>query len=120
MKKVLVVDDAAFMRLTIKTLLERLGDIECFEASNGIEAFAKYKELKPDLVTMDITMTDMTGIEALKLIKQFDPKAKVVMVSALGDEAMVKESIICGATSFIVKPFKDDDVILKIKKILKI
>ncbi len=120
MKKVLVVDDAAFMRLTIRILLEKIEDMECYEASNGVEAFTKYKEIKPDLVTMDITMTDMTGIEALKLIKQHDPKAKVVMVSALGDEAMVKESIICGATSFIVKPFKDEDVIAKIKKILKL
>jgi len=120
MKKVLIVDDAAFMRLTIKTIMDKIGNIECIEASNGTEALHRYKENKPDIVTMDITMTDMTGIDALKLIKEYDPKAKIVMITALGDEAMVKESIILGAISFIVKPFKDDYVINTIKKILAI
>ena len=120
MKKVLIVDDAAFMRLTIKTILDRVGDIECYEASNGTEALYKYKEIKPDAVTMDITMSDMNGIEALKLIKSYDQKARIVMVSALGDEEMVKESIILGAATFIVKPFKDEYIANTIKKVLGI
>ncbi len=120
MKKVLIVDDAAFMRLTIKTILEKVGGIECHEAGNGAEAITKFKEIKPDLVTMDITMGDMTGIEALKRIKQIDNKAKVIIVSALGDEMMVKESIMMGALSFIVKPFKDEYVYNTMRKVLSI
>ncbi|MFA9465535.1 MAG: response regulator [Velocimicrobium sp.] len=120
MKKVLIVDDAAFMRLAIKTILSKDGSIEFLEASNGIEAVQMYKEYKPEVVTMDITMPDMTGIEALKLIMEIDSKAKVVMISAMGQESLVKEAIVYGAKTFIVKPFKEDYVISTIHKLLVI
>lgn len=120
MKKVLIVDDAAFMRLAIKTILNKNGDIEFEEAANGIEAIKKYNEIMPDVVTMDITMPDMTGLEALKIIKQLDPKAKIVMVSAMGQESMVKEAIMNGASTFIVKPFKEEQVMNTINKLLTI
>ncbi|PKM49557.1 MAG: response regulator [Firmicutes bacterium HGW-Firmicutes-7] len=117
MVTVLIVDDAAFMRLSIKMMLEANGFEIVGEAANGVEAIKKYKECKPDIVTMDITMPEMTGIEALKAIRQQDPKAKVVMVSAMGQESLVKESIISGAKTFIVKPFKEDHVIQTITQI---
>lgn len=120
MKKVLIVDDAAFMRLAIKELLGKIGSIEFAEAKNGIEAVSKYMEIRPDVVTMDITMPDMTGLEALKLIRKADPQAKVIMVSAMGQEAMVKEAVLSGARSFIVKPFKEEHVVGTIKKLLEI
>jgi two-component system chemotaxis response regulator CheY len=118
MKKVLIVDDAEFMRLAIKTMLKKCGDIEYVEAANGIEAVQKFKDTKPDLVTMDITMPDMTGLEALKLIMDLDPKARVVMVSAMGQESMVKEAIMSGARTFIVKPFKEEHVVSTVNKLL--
>lgn len=118
MKKVLVVDDAAFMRLAIRTILEKNGFQVVGEAENGLIGFQKYKELKPDIVTMDITMPEMSGIESLKTIKKFDPDAKVVMVSAMGQDALVRESIMSGAKSFIVKPFKEEHVIQTLNKIL--
>ncbi len=109
--KVLIVDDAAFMRLTIKTMLENNGIEVVGEASNGIEAIQKFKQLKPDIVTMDITMPDMDGIDALKAILATDPNAKVVMISAMGQEILVREAILNGAKSFIVKPFKEDQIV---------
>ncbi|HPU63501.1 MAG TPA: response regulator [Mobilitalea sp.] len=111
MMKVLIVDDAAFMRLTIKTMLENNGIEVVGEASNGIEAIQKFKQLKPDIVTMDITMPDMDGIDALKAILATDPNAKVVMISAMGQEILVREAILNGAKSFIVKPFKEDQIV---------
>lgn len=120
MKKILVVDDAAFMREALRRLLERNGFEVIGDAENGIEGIKKYKELQPDLVTMDITMPEMTGIEALKAIMEFDPKAKIVMVSALGQEILIRESIMVGAKSFIVKPFKEDHVVKTLNKILGI
>lgn len=120
MKKLLIVDDAAFMRHSIRNML-RDYDIEIVgEAENGAIGVEMYKELRPDVVTMDITMPEMTGIEALKAIKVFDPKAKVIMVSAMGQEGMVKESIICGAKTFIVKPFKEELLYQTISKVLGI
>lgn len=120
MASVLIVDDAAFMRLAIRTMLEKNGFEVVGEAENGEEGVKKYKELRPDIVTMDITMPEMTGIEALKLIKQYDPKATIVMMSAMGQEAMVKEAVLNGAKSFVVKPFKEEHVIQTLKKILGI
>ncbi len=117
MRKVLIVDDAAFMRMVIKKLLENNGFEVIGEAENGEIGVEKYKELRPDLVTMDITMPQMTGIEALKAIREFDDKAKVVMVSAMGQEVMVKEAILYGAKSFIVKPYKEEQVIETLVKI---
>lgn len=117
MINVLIADDATFMRLTIRGMLEKNGITVAGEAENGLVAVNKYKELKPDIVTLDITMPEMTGIEALKEIMKFDPKAKVIMVSAMGQEFMVKDAILSGAKTFIVKPFKEEHVIETIKKI---
>lgn len=116
MRKVLVVDDAAFMRLAIKNILEKHDYMVVGEAENGKIAVQKYKDLRPDLVTLDITMPEMTGIEALKQIIAFDPAAKVVMVSAMGQQHMIIESVMSGAKSFIIKPFKEDQVIQTLNK----
>lgn len=118
MKKVLIVDDAAFMRAAIKTILERNGFEVVGEAENGAIGVRKYQELRPDIVTMDITMPEMTGLEALKHIRSFDPDAKVIMITAMGQEHLVKEAILSGAKSFIVKPFKEDHVVQTLKKVL--
>ena len=108
MISVLIVDDAAFMRLAIKNILNKNGFSVVADAKNGQEGVEKYIELKPDIVTMDITMPDMSGIEALKKIREYDPNAKVIMISAMGQEGMVKEAILSGAKSFIVKPYKEE------------
>lgn len=115
-KTVMIVDDAAFMRMMIKDILVKNGYDVVGEAANGAEAVDKYKELKPDLVTMDITMPEMDGIAALKEIKKMDPNAKVVMCSAMGQQAMVIDAIQSGAKDFIVKPFQNDRVIEAIRK----
>lgn len=117
MRKVLIVDDAAFMRLAIRNILEKHNYEVIGEAENGKIAVQKYKELKPDLVTLDITMPEMTGLEALKEIVSFDTSAKVVMVSAMGQQQMILESVMGGAKSFIIKPFKEDHVIQTLSKI---
>lgn len=118
MGKILIVDDAAFMRMAIRTMLEKAGHEIVGEAENGMQAIDAYKKLKPDAVTMDITMPDMDGIAALKGIMQIDPKAKVVMLSAMGQESMVKEAIMNGAKTFIVKPFKEEHMVPVINKVL--
>ena len=116
-KKILLVDDAAFMRMLIRnTYDKRLPDI--LEAADGEIAVSTYSAEKPDLVIMDITMPNKTGIEALKEIKAMDPGAKVVMCSAMGQEAMVVEAIKLGALDFIVKPFKAERILQTVKKIL--
>ncbi|HEX9059038.1 MAG TPA: response regulator [Clostridia bacterium] len=120
MPKVLIVDDAAFIRLAIRTMLERHGFEVVGEAENGEAGVRKYRELMPEIVTMDITMPLMDGIQALKAIRQIDQKAKVVMVSAMGQEYMVKEAVLSGAKTFIVKPFKEEHVIDTLKKIAAI
>ena len=117
-KNILVVDDAAFMRMMIKDILTKNGYNVGGEAVNGADAIIKYKELKPDLVTMDITMPEMDGIQALKGIKAADPNAKVIMCSAMGQQAMVIESIQAGAKDFIVKPFQPDRVLEAVKKVV--
>ena len=111
MKKVLVVDDAAFMRVSIKNMLTKNGYEVVGEAENGEIAVQKYKELQPDIVTMDITMPEKDGLAALKEILASNPGANVVMVSAMGQEGMVREAIISGAKGFIVKPFKEDVIV---------
>lgn len=118
MAKVLIVDDAAFMRMMIKDILTKNGYNIAGEAENGAKAVEKYNELKPDLVLMDITMPEMDGIEALKKIKAGDPNAMVIMCSAMGQQAMVIESIQSGAKDFIVKPFQADRVIEAVKKVI--
>lgn len=110
MKRVLVVDDAAFMRLSLKMLLEKTGFEVVGEAENGFKAIQMYKQLKPDIVTMDLTMPELGGIDAIKMIKSIDNEARIIVISSMGHEILVKEAIMAGAISFIVKPFKEDVV----------
>lgn len=117
-KRVLIVDDAVFMRMKLRDILEKNGYEVAEEAENGQDAFDKYQATKPDLVTMDITMPEVDGIESLKLIKSFDGNAKVVMCSAMGQQGMVMEAIRAGAVDFIVKPFDTDRVIKALDKAL--
>ena len=117
-KSVLIGDDAAFMRMMIKDILTKNGYNVVGEAENGQVAVQKYKELTPDLVTMDITMPTMDGIQALKAIREVAADAKVIMCSAMGQQAMVIESIQAGAKDFIVKPFQADRVIEAVKKVV--
>lgn len=118
MARVLIVDDATFMRMMVKDILEKNGYEVIGEANNGIKAVELYKSEKPDIVTMDITMPEMDGIEAVKQIKAFDPSAKIVMCSAMGQQSMVMDAIKAGAKDFIVKPFQADRVLEAIKKVL--
>ena len=115
-KSVLICDDAAFMRVMIKDILTKNGYDVAGEAENGLKAVEKYNETKPDLVMMDITMPEMDGIQALKKIKEADANATVIMCSAMGQQAMVIESIQSGAKDFIVKPFQADRVLEAVKK----
>ena len=117
-KNILVVDDAAFMRMMIKDILSKNGYNVVGEAENGAKAIEKYSELKPDLVLMDITMPELDGIGALKKIKENDASAKIIMCSAMGQQAMVIESIQAGAKDFIVKPFQADRVLEAVKKVV--
>lgn len=117
-KNILIVDDAAFMRMMIKDILTKNGYNVVGEAENGAKAFEKYNELKPDLVLMDITMPEVDGIAALKMIMGADRGAKVIMCSAMGQQAMVIEAIHSGAKDFIVKPFQPDRVLEAVKKVV--
>lgn len=117
-KKILLVDDAAFMRKMIKDTLSKNGYTELFEAVDGADAVEKFGEIGPDLVIMDITMPNMDGLEALKAIKGKDPNAVVVMCSAMGQESMVIEAIKSGAKDFIVKPFKPDRILKTVSSIV--
>lgn len=116
--RILIVDDAAFMRMMIRDILTKNGFEVVGEAQDGAQAIEKFKELYPDLITMDITMPEMDGIAALKEIKKLDPNAKVIMCSAMGQQAMVIDAIQAGAKDFIVKPFQSDRVIEAINKTL--
>jgi len=115
---ILVVDDAAFMRMMIKDVLTKNGFEVVGEAENGAKAIEKYKELQPTLTIMDITMPEIDGIQAVKEIKKIDPNAKIIMCSAMGQQAMVIEAIQAGAKDFIVKPFQADRVIEAVKKVI--
>ena len=117
-KNILIVDDAAFMRMMIKDILTKNGYNVAGEAENGAKALEKYNELKPDLVLMDITMPEVDGIQALKNIKAADPSAQGIMCSAMGQQAMVIEAIQSGAKDFIVKPFQADRVLEAVKKVV--
>ena len=117
-KRVLVVDDSVFMRDIIKDIFAAGGFSVVGEAGNGVEAVEKYKELKPDLVTMDLVMPYRNGIDATREILRGDSKALVVMCSALGQETMVMEAIEAGAVDFIVKPPRAEDVLAVVKKVL--
>lgn len=118
MARILIADDAAFMRMILREMLTKEGFEIAGEAVNGKDAIEKYRELKPDLVTMDITMPEMSGLDALRAIRKEDPEAKVLMCSAMGQQAMVIESIQEGAKDFIVKPFQKDRVLEAVKKVL--
>lgn len=118
-KRVLIVDDAVFMRMKLRDILEKNGYEVIAEAQNGVEAVEKYKQEKPDLVTMDITMPEMDGVAALKAIKADSPDAKVIMCSAMGQQSMVMEAIQSGALDFIVKPFDTDRVLQSLERVMR-
>ena len=118
MAKILLVDDAAFMRMMVKDTLTKAGYTDLYEAADGLQAVETYAEIQPDLVIMDITMLNMDGLEALKAIKGKDPNAVVVMCSAMGQESMVIEAIKSGAKDFIVKPFKPDRILKTVSSIV--
>lgn len=118
MIKILVVDDAIFMRSMIRDIFARGPFVIAGEAENGLEAIRLYQELRPDLTTMDIVMPQMDGISALREIMRLDPSAKVVMCSALGQEALISESIEAGARDFIVKPFQPSRVLKVVQSVL--
>ena len=118
MGKILIVDDTLFMRTLLKNILFSGGHTIAGEAADGEEAVVRYKELKPDLVTMDIVMPKQNGIEALKAIKVLDPAAKLVMCTAAGQEQMVKLAIKSGAKGYIVKPFQAPKVLEEVKNVL--
>ncbi|MFI3249638.1 MAG: response regulator [Eubacteriales bacterium] len=118
MVKILLVDDAAFMRKVIKDTLSKNGYTELFEAVDGADAVEKFDQIKPDLVLMDITMPNMDGLEALKTIRAKDPNANIVMCSAMGQETMVIDAIRSGAKDFIVKPFKAERVLKAVTAIV--
>lgn len=116
--RVLVVDDAGFMRMMLKDILNKNGFQVIGEAENGLKAIEKYQELQPDLVTMDITMPELDGISAVKEIKKIDPAARILICSAMGQQAMVLDAIQAGAKDFIVKPFKAERVIDAVQRVL--
>jgi len=117
MAKVLIVDDAQFMRMRCAKLLEKNG-FDVVEAENGRLAVEMYQQVRPDAVLMDITMPEMDGLAALKEIRQIDPKARVAMLTALGQQGVVIEAIKAGARDFIVKPFEQDRVLEALQKLL--
>jgi len=117
MAKVLIVDDAEFLRVRLTKILSTDGH-EVFEAENGVKAVATYKEIHPEVVLMDVTMPEMDGLTALKEIVGFDSKARVIMLTALGQESVVLEAVKAGARDFIVKPFEHERVVKAITKLL--
>ena len=117
-KRVLITDDALFMRVTLKNILEKGGYEVAGEASNGRESVEMYQQVKPDLVTMDITMPELDGISAVREIKKTDPNANIIMCTAMGQKQMVLEAVAAGAKDFIVKQFQPDKVIEALQKII--
>lgn len=118
MSKILIVDDAKLMRNMIKNILIKNGDHQIIEATNGQDAIEVFKAVKPALITMDITMDVKNGVDAAKEILSIDPKAKIIMVTALGQEEFLKECIAMGVNDFIVKPFNEDRVLKAVEKVL--
>jgi two-component system, chemotaxis family, chemotaxis protein CheY len=110
MPTAMIVDDAAFMRMALKKILIHLGIDVIAEAENGLSAIQKFKETNPDIITMDITMPEMNGIDALREIRKINSEARVIMVSAMGQENYVRDAIVNGAKNFIVKPFKEETI----------
>jgi len=117
MAKVLIVDDAEFLRVRLTKMLNTDGH-EVFQAENGLKAVATYKEIHPDVVLMDVTMPEMDGLTALKEIVGIDPKAKVIMLTALGQESVVLEAVKSGARDFVVKPFEHERIMKAITRLL--
>ncbi len=117
MNRVLIVDDAAFMRTSLKMMLERNGFEVIGEAENGEIAIKKYQTLSPDIVTMDITMPKMDGIKSLQAIRAINKNANIVVVSAMGKEELVREAIICGAKGFILKPINEEHLVMTLDKV---
>jgi len=118
MAKILVTDDAAFMRMQLKDILTKLGHEVIGEAENGLDAIEQYKKLEPEIITMDITMPEMDGIAAVKEIRKINPDVKIIMCSAMGQQGMVVEAIQAGAKDFIVKPFTPDRIKEALEKIV--
>ncbi|MCM3123111.1 response regulator [Mesobacillus sp. MER 48] len=119
MARILIVDDAKFMRITLTNILRKANHEIVGEAENGREAVILYRELKPDLVTMDITMPEMSGLDAVKEIKKDFKDAKIIMCSAMGQQKMVVDAIEAGAKDFIVKPFDDSQVVDSVSRVLR-
>ncbi|MFD0676742.1 MULTISPECIES: response regulator [Paenibacillus] len=118
MAKIMIVDDAAFMRMMLRTMLIEEGHEIIAEAANGLEAVSTYLSSKPDLVTMDITMPELDGVGAVKEIRKADPSARIIMCSAMGQKAMVVDAITAGAKDFVVKPFQKERVMESVNKVL--
>jgi len=116
MAKVLIVDDARFMRLVLRRILTQAGHEIVGEAKDGVEAVEMYADKRPDVMTLDIVMPRQNGIEAVKEIMQFDPQAKIIMVTALGQEAFVLDAIKAGAREFIIKPFRNEEIVKAVMK----
>ena len=117
MKRILIADDAQFMRLAIRKMLEKHDCEIVDEAANGLEAVEKYIKYTPDIVTMDITMPEMDGVQAIREIKKINPDAKILVISAMGQEIHVKEAVMAGASGFIVKPLKEEDIVKSIMRL---
>ena len=119
MPRILVVDDSKFMRMALKNILQKIGSEVVGEAEKDTEAVEKYKELKPDLVTMDIIMPIESGLNAVRNICEFDPDAKIVMVSAMGQESIIEEAMQLGAKGFVIKPVNPEKLIDTINRVLE-
>lgn len=117
-RKVLICDDAVFMRTMVADILRGAGYDVVGEAETGVQAVAQYKALQPDLVTMDIVMPDMGGIDAVREIRRHDPDARILMCSAMGQQALVVEAIQAGASDFVVKPFQPSRVLDAVERVL--
>ena len=117
--RILIVDDAKFMRITLTTILTKANHVVVGEGENGKEAVRLFRELDPDIVTMDITMPEMSGLDAVKEIRKEFPDAKIIMCSAMGQQKMVVEAIEAGAKDFIVKPFDENRVVDAINRVLR-
>jgi two-component system chemotaxis response regulator CheY len=118
MKKVLIADDAQFMRLSLRKILEKNGFEVIAEAADGIEAISKFRTANPDIITMDLTMPEMNGIEAIKQIKKLKKDANIIVISAMGSMSCVYDAVAAGACGFIVKPFKEEDVVKSLSRLL--
>ena len=119
-KRVLIVDDARIIRNILRALMQKMGLKVAGEAVNGAEGIRMYDELRPDLVTMDITMPVVDGLTATKTIMGADPNARIIMVTSVGQEQVMKEAILLGARDFIVKPFNEDRIISAIRRVLQL